>query len=368
MNFEQIYQDSVALLREMVGIQSLSFEEEKVCAHISEALTRWGIAHRVCEGNIVAVNRLYDPSLPTLALDAHMDTVPAADSYTRDPFDPGNDPEIVWGLGSNDDGASVVSMIAAFRMLYDESMPINLMLCLTREEERSGPDGARWLYAPQGGYFTTEGCPLAAPKWVIVGEPTGLRAATSERGLLVLDGAAHGVTGHAARGEGVNALYIALDDIQKLRGFVFGKHSDTMGDVKLNVTQINAGHAHNVIPELCTFVVDIRPTEQYTNTEIVEALQSVCQSTLTPRNLANRSSATPAGSALLQAVSACGIQTFSSPTTSDWMRIGCEAVKIGPGESSRSHRADEYVLTGEIRKGIETYIKLIKAFYGNIME
>ncbi len=361
-----MYAEYMELLRQMVRIPSLSSEEDRVVGLVCGALDRRGIAHKVLRGNIVALNRRFDPRRRTLALDAHLDTVPASGGYTRDPFDPGNDGSIVYGLGSNDDGGSVVSMIAAFRHFYDMPLPVNLMLVLTREEERSGPDGARWLYAPDGCFATSEEFPY--PDWVIVGEPTGMRAATSERGLLVLDGEAHGVSGHAARGEGVNALYIALDDIAALRAHRFTRHSPLMGDVRLNVTQIEAGSAHNVIPDLCKFVVDIRPTEQYSNAEILSELQALCRSRLKARNLANRSSATREGSPLLGTARQLGIPTFSSPTTSDWMRIGCDAVKMGPGDSSRSHSADEYIFTSEIENAIDTYIRYIENFYGNTLE
>ena len=197
--------------------------------------------------------------------------------------------------------------------------------------------------------------------FAIVGEPTGMKAATSERGLLVIDATAHGVSGHAARNEGDNALYKALEDIEKLRGHVFEKVSPRMGKVNLNVTQIKAGTAHNVIPDRCDFVIDIRPTEQYSNEEILNELQEICTSELKPRNLANRSSATFEDSPLQKAAEALGIETFSSPTTSDWMRISCDAIKMGPGESARSHKKDEYVFVEEIRKGIETYIEFIES-------
>ena len=186
-----------------------------------------------------------------------------------------------------------------------------------------------------------------------------MKAATSERGLLVIDATAHGVSGHAARNEGENALYIAMEDIARMRNHEFSKISPRMGKVNLNVTQINAGTAHNVIPDRCDFVVDIRPTEQYTNEEILTELQSICRSGLKPRNLANRSSATLDDSPLQKAVEALGIETFSSPTTSDWMRIGCDAIKMGPGESSRSHKKNEFVFVSEISNAIETYIEFI---------
>ena len=188
-----------------------------------------------------------------------------------------------------------------------------------------------------------------------------MMAATSERGLLVIDATAHGISGHAARNEGKNALYIALEDIEKLRNHVFSKISPKMGKVNLNVTQINAGSAHNVIPDKCDFVIDIRPTEQYTNEEILKELQEICTSELKTRNLTNRSSATKEGSPLQHTAEKLGIETFSSATTSDWMRITCDAIKMGPGDSNRSHRKDEFVTEKEIAEGIETYIKFIRS-------
>ena len=226
----------------------------------------------------------------------------------------------------------------------------NLILVLSCEEERSGKNGMTGLW------------PELAQKvdFAIVGEPTGMKAATSERGLLVIDATAHGISGHAARNEGENALYKALEDIERLRSHVFEKVSPRMGKVNINVTQIKAGTAHNVIPDRCDFVIDIRPTEQYSNEEILNELQEICTSELKPRNLANRSSATFEDSPLQKAAEALGIETFSSPTTSDWMRIGCDAVKMGPGDSARSHRKDEFVFVEEIRNGIETYIQYIR--------
>ena len=235
----------------------------------------------------------------------------------------------------------------------------NVILVLTCEEERSGKNGMTGLWGRRICSRTeaAEGC--TPVDFAIVGEPTGMMAATAERGLLVIDATAHGISGHAARNEGVNALYIALEDIQKLKTHEFGRISQRMGKVNLNVTQINAGTAHNVIPDRCDFVVDIRPTEQYTNEELLQELQAICSSELKPRNLANRSSATFADSPLQKRAEELGIATYSSPTTSDWMRITCDAIKMGPGESSRSHRKNEFVLVEEIRTAIEQYIKFI---------
>ena len=384
---ERLTVEAVELLKEMISIPSPSFEEDAVCGHVCKWLTDHGVEHRRVGNNIIA-EPIADPTRPTLMLCAHMDTVSPSPEYSFDPYKPENCPkDMVQGLGSNDDGASVVSMIAAYRYFIghdgigsgfqnnpSHSFVVgptpcgqggstvlkttanaanmkypNLILVLSCEEERSGKNGMTGLW--------TE---LAQKvDFAIVGEPTGMKAATSERGLLVIDATAHGVSGHAARNEGENALYKALEDIERLRGHVFEKVSPRMGKVNLNVTQIKAGTAHNVIPDRCDFVIDIRPTEQYSNEEILNELQEICTSELKPRNLANRSSATFEDSPLQKAAEALEIETFSSPTTSDWMRITCDAIKMGPGESSRSHKKDEFVFVREIEDGIQTYIRFI---------
>ena len=343
--------ESVALLKEMIAIPSPSFHEDEVCSHISKWLTSKGIEHERVGNNIIA-EHITDPSKPTLMLCAHIDTVDPCEGYTFDPYKPENCPgDMVQGLGSNDDGASVVSMIAAYRFFNHVGTP-NITLVLTCEEERSGKGGMTGLWGKR----------LSQIDYAIVGEPTGMKAATSERGVLVIDATAHGASGHAARNEGKNALYIALEDIERLRKHEFEKVSPKMGKVNLNVTQINAGSAHNVIPDRCDFVIDIRPTEQYSNEEILQELQAICESELKPRNLANRSSATHEGSPLQKTAEDMGIETFSSATTSDWMRITCDAIKMGPGDSNRSHRKDEYVTVEEIEKGTKTYIEFINRY------
>lgn len=369
---QRLTSEAIQLLKEMIAIPSPSFHEDQVCSHISDWLASKGVEHERIGNNIIA-EHVVDPSKPTLMLCAHIDTVSPCEGYTFDPYKPENCPEgMIQGLGSNDDGASVVSMLAVYRYLSIRSFAqddrgkdchvadaprndvtgnTNLTLALTCEEERSGKDGMTGLWGKR----------LDKIDYAIVGEPTGMKAATSERGLLVIDATAHGASGHAARNEGKNALYIALEDIEKLRRHEFSKVSPRMGKVNLNVTQISAGSAHNVIPDRCDFVIDIRPTEQYTNEEILQVLQEICQSELKPRNLANRSSATHEGSLLQKTAEKLGIETFSSATTSDWMRITCDAIKMGPGDSSRSHRKDEFVYTEEIRNAIGTYIKFIRS-------
>ena len=355
--------EAIELLKEMIAIPSPSFQEDAVCSHISNWLTSKGVEHERVGNNIIA-EHIVDATLPTLMLCAHIDTVDPCEGYSFDPYKPENSPGgVIQGLGSNDDGASVVSMIAAYRYIYNRSFANdqddredtkshNLTLVLSCEEERSGKGGMTGLWGNR----------LSRIDYAIVGEPTRMKAAVSERGLLVIDATAHGVSGHAARNEGKNALYIALEDIVKLRNHEFSKVSPKMGKVNLNVTQINAGSAHNVIPDRCDFVIDIRPTEQYTNEEILKELQEICESELKPRNLSNRSSATKEGSPLQRTAEELGIETFSSATTSDWMRITCDAIKMGPGDSNRSHRKDEFVTEQEIAEGIETYIKFIRTY------
>ena len=405
MDIRNITAEAVQLLKEMVAIKSPSFGEDAVCSHISGWLTDKGISHKRIGNNIVA-EHITDPDRPVLMLCAHIDTVSPSPDYSFDPYEPDYEraaevisgileqemrPEdIVAGLGSNDDGASVVAMIAAYRYFVERSFASlrmteeklrmteerlrmkegnsrrsgdmlerteertpNLVLALTCEEERSGKGGMTQLWPDVLAKLETP------QKYAIIGEPTGMKAATSERGLLVIDAEAKGKSGHAARNEGENAIYTALEDIEKLRNHEFSRISQRMGKVSLNVTQVNAGTAHNVIPDRCTFVIDIRPTEQYTNEEILIELQSICRSTLTARNLTNRSSATYPDSPMQKAAEALGIETFSSPTTSDWMRIGCDAIKMGPGESQRSHKKDEFVTVEEIENGINTFINLI---------
>ena len=392
---ERLAAEAVELLKEMVRIPSPSFSETAVCDHISGWMRERGIVHERIGNNIVA-EHIADPSMPTLMLCAHMDTVSPSEGYEFDPYEPDYDTaadtigrmtgkkagpaDIVAGLGSNDDGASVVAMLAAYRyysgrdsgcenratplaagggahevggVVFTTAVPTacNLILVLTCEEERSGRNGMTGLW------------PVLESKvnYAIVGEPTCMKAAVAERGLLVIDATAHGVSGHAARNEGENALYIALEDIARIRSHEFARLSQRMGKVNLNVTQIGAGTAHNVIPDRCDFVIDIRPTEKYTNEEILKELQAICRSKLKTRNLTNRSSATAGDSPLQKTAEAMGIGTFASPTTSDWMRITCDAIKMGPGDSSRSHRRNEFVFVDEIRKGIETYIEFINS-------
>lgn len=337
------------LLRELVSIRSFSGEESARADHLTDFFKKKGIMAERLGNNLILRNQKQGVLNQTLMLNSHLDTVQPAAGYSFDPFSPPYSDSHIYGLGSNDAGASVVAMIMTFLHFYGQPLPFNLMLVLTAEEENSGPNGMRLLWRQL----------KKEVDMAIIGEPTGMRAAIAERGLLVIDGEAQGMSGHAARDEGVNALYIALEDIMTLRAVGFDKISPTMGEVKLTVTQIQAGTQHNVVPDRCRFVVDIRPTEQYSNSELMELLQPLVKSKLTARSLTNRSSATPADHMLMQCVREMDIESYTSPTTSDWMRITSPAVKMGPGESARSHQADEYILVEELEQGIKGYIALI---------
>ncbi len=361
-------QEAVGLLKRIISIPSVTFGEENVAQFLQDYLTEQaaqcgnmpdgsasdGHAFDVMRiaNNIAAIPSNYNTKFPTLMVNAHCDTVAPAESYTLPPYEAIEKDGAIYGLGSNDDGGSLVCLIQTFMLMQCPGM--NIILLISAEEERSGEQGIAYaLKELEQNGITVD--------FAIIGEPTGMRAAVAERGLLVLDCTAEGVSGHAARNEGTNAIYKALEDIEKLRNYKFGKRSPLMGDVKLSATQINAGSAHNVVPDRCSFVVDIRPTEQYTNSEIVELLQKEVTSVLKPRKLTNRSSATPAEHPLIKTAQKCGLETFVSPTTSDWMKIGIPAIKMGPGDSARSHKADEYIKTEELRNGIATYIDFITA-------
>lgn len=347
--------DAAALLREMISVPSLSGEEHNRAQLLECYLKEKFLNPQRIGNNIICKLRSAQPDSqtahrPVLLLNSHIDTVKPSSAYSFDPFNPPHSNHIVYGLGSNDAGASVVSLISAF-IYFSRSdiLPFDLTLLLSAEEENSGKGGIN--------LGLTETGPIDA---AIVGEPTQMRCAVAERGLLVLDCTAKGVSGHAARNEGINALYIALEDISRIRGHRFNHVSPMMGDIKMTVTQIEAGSQHNVVPDICRFLVDIRPTDACSNEQIVMELRGLLNSEIKPRSLTNRSSATPSEHPLYKAALSGGFETYVSPTTSDWMRLTVPAIKMGPGDSARSHMADEFVTIEEIRVGIEGYIRLIE--------
>ncbi len=339
----------IELLARLVSTPSTSRDEDATARLLQSWLEDHGVTTTRIVNNIVARHSDFDPSRPTLMLNSHHDTVRPNPGYTRDPYSPSIEDNRLYGLGSNDAGASVVSLIAAFLKLKDDKLPFNLLLAISAEEECSGVNGMRRLVNEIG--------PV---DMAIVGEPTQMRCAVGERGLLVLDCTAHGVSGHAARHEGVNALYKAIDDINRLRTLSFPHTSAMMGDININVTMIEAGTQHNVIPARCRYVVDVRTTDAYTNEETVEFIRRSVDADIAPRSTHIRASAIDDNHPLVKAVDALGIEKFLSPTTSDMALMPFPSIKIGPGHSARSHSADEYIGINEIQQAIDLYVKLIK--------
>ena len=347
-------QEAIALLQRLIATPSLSGNESDTADILVAELASRGVVVRRHHNNVWALSKGFDMLKPTLMLNSHQDTVKPSQNYTRDPFEPTIEEGKIYGLGSNDAGASLVSLVATFCNNYDTSaLPYNLLLALTAEEENMGEKGMR-AFLP---HLDMEGIVV---DMVLVGEPTSMQPAIGERGLVVLDCTAHGKSGHAARNEGENALYKAMVDIERLRNYSFNKVSEVLGDIKITVTQISAGTQHNIVPDECHFVVDIRTTDAYSNEEVVELLQEALECDAKPRSTRVRASAIEPTHPLVEAAVAIGREPFISPTTSDRAIMqGLPALKMGVGESSRSHTADEFVLASEIEEGIAIYQKLL---------
>jgi acetylornithine deacetylase len=346
---EKLSRLAIDLLIQLIKTPSYSREEERTAVLIRSFLRNAGATPQRSGNNIWVKTRHWEANRPTVLLNSHHDTVKPGPSWTADPFGAAVAGDRLTGLGSNDAGASAVSLLATF--LYFEqvgNLPFNLICAITAEEEISGANGIASIL-PELGKIDLG----------IVGEPTQMALAVAEKGLVVIDGVAHGRTGHAARDEGDNALYRAITDIEKLRNFDFARTSPLLGPVKLTVTQIAAGTQHNVVPDRCTFVIDVRTNEQYTNAEVVEILRQEIQSELTPRSLRLNSSGIAATHPVVQRAQALGWRTFGSPTLSDQALLPFDTVKIGPGDSARSHTPDEYILLSEIRAGVAGYIELL---------
>ncbi len=348
---------AVTFLRQLISIPSPSDKEDEVAALWIKWLTDNGVEkiHRI-HNNVLAIAPGFRADRPTLLLNSHMDTVIPAASYTRSPYSADIEGDRLYGLGSNDASASGVTLACTFlELMKDAEPPVNLMLGISAMEERMGPRGMRAFlpFMEELGY---------KPDMAIIGEPTGMQPAIAERGLLVLDGTVTGVSGHAARSEGVNAIYRAMEDINSLITFSPERVSSILGPIGVNVTMINAGTQHNVVPDRCTYVADVRTTDAYTNTETVELLrQAVKWSTLTPRSTHINASAISLEHPLTRSAIALGLEPYVSPTVSDRALLtGIPALKIGPGQSSRSHSADEYVLISEINNALDIYPRLIR--------
>lgn len=345
-------EEALTLLRSLIATPSFSREEDRTAGLIEAFLQQHGVPAQRKKNNIWARNRHFDPQKPVVLLNSHHDTVRPGQGYTRDPFSPDIVDGKLYGLGSTDAGAALSCLLATFLYFYDNPhLPFNLICAATAEEEISGKDGVE-LILPELGKIDC----------AIVGEPTRMQLAIAEKGLLVLDGLATGRPGHAAREEGENALYKALDDIAWIRNHRFERESELLGPVKMSVTVIHAGTQHNVVPDRCTYTVDVRVNECYTLEEIVSEMQRHVQSELRPRSLRLRSSIIPPEHPLVQAGLALGRTCYGSPTTSDKALMPFPALKIGPGDSARSHTADEFIYLSELEEGIELYINLLNHF------
>lgn len=339
----------IQLLRSLISVKSYSKFEKDAANIIRQFLEQLGVPYNMKVNNTWARNLHWKEGLPVILLDSHIDTVKPAGGYTRDPFLADIEDGVLYGLGSNDAGASVVTLLAAFMHFYrDENLPYNLIFAASAEEEVSGPNGLASILDELGPFDLA-----------IVGEPTQMNMAIAEKGLMVLDCIAHGKSGHAAREEGENAIYKAIADIEKLRNYRFEKSSSILGCVKLSVTMISAGTQHNVVPDTCSFVVDVRTNEYYTNQDALKIIDQMLVSEVKARSLRLNSSGIPVEHPIVQRGIQLGLDYYGSPTTSDQAVIPYLSIKIGPGDSARSHTADEYILISEIEDGFKTYVDLL---------
>lgn len=348
--------EAIDLLKRIIAVPSVSRQEREVSELVGSWLRGHGIDAVAVGLNLVALAQPYDASRPTLMLNSHLDTVPPPSDSVRDPFTPFEQDGRIYGRGSNDAGASVVALIAAYRLMLGEQLPYNLMLALSVEEEVGGEGGMRMLLPAleQMGM---------SPSMAIVGEPTGMQPGFAERGLVVLDCETRGLAGHAARNEGINAIYRAIADIETLRNFRFEKESEVLGPVKISITGIEGGKKHNLVPDLCKWFVDVRTTDAYSNEQTARMLAEALSehTSATPRSTRVQASVLDACHPLMLAAEEMGLAPFVSPTTSDMSLMhGIPSLKIGPGESARSHTADEYVLRSEIEEAVPAYVRFLR--------
>jgi acetylornithine deacetylase len=357
LNSATLRQDAVQLLQRLICIPSFSREEQGTAACISQWLISRGIEVKRHKNNVWAYNKFFDKNKPTLLLNSHHDTVKPASGYTKDPFVSLVENNKLYGLGSNDAGGALVTLIATFLYYYEQQgLPYNIVLAATAEEEISGKDGVESILPMIGDIDCA-----------IVGEPTLMNMAIAERGLMVLDCESRGIAGHAARNEGDNAIYKALKDIEWIKGYQFEKVSDLLGPVKMTVTVIETENkAHNVVPSSCRFVVDVRVNELYSFEDIIKVLSGHLHSTVTPRSMRLRSSIIDLQHPLVQAGLALNRKYYGSPTTSDKALMSFPALKIGPGDSARSHTADEFIYVYEVEEGLDIYIQLLDKFFASV--
>jgi acetylornithine deacetylase len=349
MTTDYLYTEALDLLQKLISIPSFSREEDKTADAIYSFLEQHGVKAERQGNNVWTFNQHYNPELPTILLNSHHDTVKPNAGYTLDPFTPIIKEGKLYGLGSNDAGGCLVSLIATFLYFYPkQNLDYNFVLAATAEEEISGTNGLESILSK-----------LGEIDFAIVGEPTQMHLAVAEKGLLVLDCVAHGKAGHAAREEGVNAIYEALTDIKWFRNYKFEKVSDTLGPIKMSVTVVQAGSQHNVVPDTCKFTVDVRVTDAYNLEEVLQTVKQHVKATVTPRSVRLQPSGIPLTHPIVQAGIQLGRNTYGSPTTSDQALLRVPSVKLGPGDSARSHTADEYIELQELEEGIELYIKML---------
>lgn len=347
---EALINEAITLLKELIATPSFSREEEQTASILCRYIGAKGIPHTRVGNNVFALNRHYDETKQTILLNSHHDTVKPNPQYTKDPFSPLTEEGKLYGLGSNDAGGCLVSLLATFLYYYDkEGLAYNIIFAATAEEEISGTGGIEYTlpYLPKIDF-------------AIVGEPTQMEMAVAERGLMVLDCTSHGRAGHAARNEGDNAITKAIPDIEWFNTYQFPKTSELLGPNKMSVTVIETENkAHNVVPAVCRFVVDTRINEQYSFDEVVNIIKAHVQSEVVPRSMRLRSTSIAPDHPLVKAGLSLGRTYYGSPTTSDKALMPFPALKMGPGDSARSHTADEYIYVDEIQKGISLYIQLL---------
>ncbi len=352
MDQKQRTEKAIDLLHQLIGIQSFSSEEDKTAAAIENWLSDFNIPFKREKNNVYAFNKHYDANKPNLLLNSHHDTVKPNSAYTRDPFNPHVEDGKLYGLGSNDAGGCLVSLLATFTHFYDkENLSHNIIVVASAEEESSGPNGLNSML------------PLL-PKIdvAIVGEPTLMQLAIAEKGLVVFDGKVNGTPSHAAHPNNNNAIYNTIEVLQWFKDYKFPKVSEVLGEVKLTVTQIKAGNQHNVVPGHVDLVIDVRVNDRYSNQEIADILAAEAPCEMTPRSLRLNSSSIAKDHPLVQSGLALGRKTYGSPTLSDQACLYCQSLKLGPGDSTRSHSADEFIYLSEIEEGIDLYIKILKGF------
>ncbi|GGZ73253.1 M20/M25/M40 family metallo-hydrolase [Algibacter mikhailovii] len=347
---EQLKNDAIALLKKLIETQSFSSEEAATATHIEDWFKVHNIDFKRTNNNVWAINKHFEAGKPTLLLNSHHDTVKPNSAYTRDPFKADVEDGKLYGLGSNDAGGCLVSLIATFTHFYNyENLKYNLVIVASAEEESSGPNGLNSMLSV-----------IPNIDVAIVGEPTLMNLAVAEKGLVVFDAIIEGTPSHAAHPNDNNAIYNTIAALQWFENCTFEKSSEALGDVKLTVTQINAGSQHNVVPGHTDLVIDVRVNDAYSNAEIAEILQEQAPVTkITPRSLRLNSSSIPMEHDLVKAGLAMGRTSYGSPTLSDQAVLSCPSLKLGPGDSTRSHSADEFIYINEIEEGIEIYVELL---------